>query len=133
MMLPFCACICVGSIIVIARWFVKLGRGVVSDMLLLADPLLSIESRSEYSSSAADSCLASSFKSSVHDFDRCFRFNGSPESAGIVLLCCNICGLPFFGDRGEPYWPLGRTFGAEGLLACLGTFAECRFVYDGLR
>jgi hypothetical protein len=55
-------------------------------------------------------------------------------NAGMVLLWWSIGILPgpCRGDRGVPYWPLGSIVGAEGRFAILGTFAEWRFVCEGM-
>src|ERR1700760_3636110 len=108
MTLPFCDG-AMSIILVLARCgFGKLGGGVLLAAIGELDMYFSIDWCSANSSKAADRCLASSLRSSVHDFDRCRRPSGSSGYTGIVALWCSVCGLGCRGDRGEPYWPLGR-------------------------
>jgi hypothetical protein len=86
----------------------KLGLGG----LLGAEWRCSFEARSAYSSKAAFNCRASSFRSSLQDFDLCFCPNGSGGKDDVVALC-GILGRRDFGERG-----------ADGRFALRGTFAE---------
>lgn len=84
----------------------RLGRGGLFAALLGAERWFSLDKRSAYSSNAADSCFASSLRSSVHDFDLGFLPKGSGGKCETVALC-GIPGLGFLGERGERTWPLG--------------------------
>jgi hypothetical protein len=87
---------------------------------------------SAYSSSFADNWRASSFRSSLQDFERCGLPKGSDGKEETVALCGNL-GLGFFGERGDRLC---------GRFAFLGTLAECsdecaptgsKLVYEGWR
>lgn len=83
------------------------GRGGLFAALLGAVGYwFSPDKRSAYSSSAADNCFDSSFRSSVHDFDLCFLPNGSGGNCETVALC-GIPGLGTLGERGDRACPFG--------------------------